>query len=71
MDMQCIARRLRALRGSRSVEEVAISVGISAYALSQYEAGLRMPRDEVKLWLSQYYGMTLQNLFFDSREHES
>lgn len=37
----------------------------------QYEAGLRVPRDEVKLRLSRYYGLSLEQLFFDPQVHVS
>ena len=71
MDVQALGRRLTALRGSRSREEVALCIGVTPYALAQYEAGARVPRDEVKLRLSQYYGLSLEQLFFDPQVHVS
>lgn len=71
MDARAVGRRLKALRGGRSREEVALEVGISVAALTKYEQGERLPRDEVKLWLSQYYGQSIQQLFFEPREHVS
>ena len=56
--------RLRRLRGERSRAEVARAVGISETALTAYESGLREPRDEVKLKLSNYYRCSLVELFF-------
>lgn len=59
-----IGERLRNLRGSRKQEEVALAVDISVSALTKYERGDRIPGDEVKLRLAQYYGKTVQEIFF-------
>ena len=71
MDAQALGRRLAALRGSQSLEEAALYIGVTPHALAQYEAGLRVPRDEVKLRLSRYYGLSLEKLFFDPQVHVS
>ena len=47
MDRTKISKNLIALRGEKSREEVAFSIGISASALSMYETGQRIPRDEI------------------------
>lgn len=59
-----IARRLVELRGNKSREDVAHSVNISCSALSMYEQGNRIPRDEIKVRLANYYGTTVQDIFF-------
>lgn len=64
MNRKAIARRLVELRGGKTQEDVAKSVGISTSALSMYETAQRIPRDEVKLALASYYGVTIQDLFF-------
>ena len=56
--------RLAALRGERSLEEVAAANNISVSALSMYEAGGRNPRDSVKLSLASYYGVTVSSIFY-------
>ncbi len=71
VDAQALGRRLAALRGSQSLEEAALYIGVTPHALAQYEAGLRVPRDEVKLRLSRYYGLSLEQLFFDPQVHVS
>ena len=71
MDAQALGRKLTALRGGQSREAVALCIGVTPYALAQYEEGLRIPRDEVKLRISQYYGLSLEKLFFDPEEHDS
>lgn len=65
-----IGKRLVQLRGDRKREKVAADVDISVSALSMYESGKRIPRDEIKISLAQYYGVSVQSLFFDSDVHE-
>lgn len=55
--------KLIALRGERSQEEVAKALGISVSALSMYEQGNRIPRDEVKIRMAEYYGISIEDLF--------
>ena len=64
MDNLKIAKRLVELRGNRSREDVAKIVNISCSALSMYEQGNRIPRDEIKVRLADYYGTSVQELFF-------
>lgn len=66
--------KLIALRGERSQEEVAKALGISVSALSMYEQGNRIPRDEVKIRMADYYGITIEELFlilFPTKREES
>lgn len=55
--------KLIALRGDRSQEEVAKALGISVSALSMYEQGNRIPRDEIKIRMADYYGISIEDLF--------
>lgn len=61
-----IGNRLVELRGDRSQSVVAKAVGISDSALSMYECGERIPRDAVKIKIANYYGKTVQSIFFDN-----
>ena len=61
---EVIAKKLRALRGDRSREDVAKALHISISALTMYEVGARIPRDEIKVALAQFYGTTVGALFF-------
>ena len=63
-DAKIIGQRLRKLRGTKSMEEVANAVGISLTALSEYEKGLRIPNDSAKLRIADYYGVMVEALFF-------
>lgn len=61
---EVIARKLRELRGERSREDVAKALHISVSALAMYENGARVPRDEIKVSLAQFYETTVGELFF-------
>lgn len=65
MDKEKIGRRLRELRGSRDAQAVANTLGISTSALFMYERGERIPRDQIKVKIAQYYGLPVQEIFFD------
>jgi len=56
--------KLKKLRGSKSQETVAKDLGISLSALAMYETEQRMPRDEIKVKLANYYNRTVQFIFF-------
>ena len=66
MNEQAIGKKLAALRGDRSQEKVARDLGISVSALSMYEQGNRIPRDEIKIKIAEYYGETVQSIFFEN-----
>ncbi len=65
IDPKLIGNRLIQLRGDRTQDEVSKSIGITAQALSNYELGLRLPRDLLKKKIALYYGKTVQEIFFD------
>lgn len=64
MNTKNIGKKLRELRGSKSVQTVAQENGISPSAVSMYESGLRVPRDDVKVRLANYYGVPVESIFF-------
>lgn len=59
-----IPERLIEARGERKREQVANACGISVSALSMYETGARVPRDEIKVKLARFYKKSVQSLFF-------
>ena len=63
-NQQVIGERLRELRGLKKREVVAAAVGISASALAMYESGRRVPRDEIKVRLAQYYNVSIESIFY-------
>lgn len=50
-----IGKHLRELRGNKTIKQVADDIGISTSALTMYEIGERIPRDEIKIKLCRYY----------------
>ena len=64
MDAQKIAERLIKLRGNRTQAEVAEMLGISQSAYSMYENGERIPRDEIKKRIAQFYKRSVNTIFF-------
>ena len=60
-----VGERLRKLRGDRSREEVAIAIGVTAQAISNYEIGIRTPSDDIKCKLAEFFGVSVQEIFFD------
>ena len=65
MNANIIGKRLVELRGKKTQEEVAKAVGISVSALSMYERGERIPRDNIKIRLSTYYKRPVHKIFFN------
>lgn len=64
IDGKMIGNKLRTLRGEKSQEKVASDLGMSRSSLNMYELGERIPRDGRKIQLAQYYGVTIEQLFF-------
>ena len=58
-----IAKKLVELRGDRSQNEVATAVGVSVSAIAMYESGQRIPRDEIKIRIAEYYGVGVADIF--------
>lgn len=65
MDKKNIAKRLIELRGDKTRDEVAFDLGISVSALQMYENGQRIPKDEIKIKISKFYGLSVQKIFFE------
>lgn len=57
-------KRLAEARGNRTVEAVAEILGCTSESLKAYEAGERIPRDEIKVKLAEIYGKSVPELFF-------
>ena len=68
MDTKRIGRKLAALRGDTPAKKVGTECGVSFESILSYEAGERVPNDEVKRSLAEYYGVTVQELFYDDTE---
>lgn len=64
LDGAVIGQRLVKLRGNKTQETVAKAIGISASALSMYERGERIPRDNIKIRISAYYKKPIYKIFY-------
>lgn len=66
-DRKVVGDRLRTLRGSRTLEDVANAVGVTSMAVSMWERGERAPSDEMKIRLANYYKKSISSIFFSAR----
>lgn len=64
MNSKAIGKRLVELRGNRSQETVARDNDLSLSAYTKYERGERIPRDEIKIRLAKYHGVSVTDIFF-------
>lgn len=59
-----VGKRLRKLRGSRTLDEVGEALGVTGMAVSLWERGERMPSDEMKVKIAAYYKKSVMSIFF-------
>ena len=64
IDTKIIGKKLKDLRGDKSQSEVANAIGVTTMAISSYENGERVPRDEIKIKLAEYFETNVEYLFF-------
>lgn len=62
---------LRTLRGDRTQDEIACAIGITKSAWAMYEREERVPRDEVKVRIANYFKMSVQDIFFNQASTNS
>lgn len=63
-DRKVIGERLKKLRGSRTLAEVAPIFGVSEVTVSLWERGERMPNDDRKVMIANYYKKSVNSIFF-------
>lgn len=59
-----VGRVIKEMRGNRSQQEIADALGCTKMAISQYENGQRMPNDDMKVSIANFFGVTVGSLFF-------
>ena len=64
MHPDIIGEKLKKLRGNRTRAEVANALDISQSALAMYEDGQRIPRDNIKIRIANFYAVSISDLFF-------
>lgn len=62
--MQTIGQKLIALRGDKEIDEVANSIGVTKQAIWNYENDKRVPRDDIKKKIADYYKKSVSYIFF-------
>lgn len=63
-------RRLKILRGTRSVAEFAAELGVSRQAVYAWESGIRVPTDPMKRRIAKALGGTVEAIFYAGLENE-
>lgn len=66
MDATTIGKKIESLRKDRRMtqEELGKELGVSAMAISYYENGTRIPRDDTKVKIAEFFGVPVNNIFF-------
>lgn len=62
--MDGLGRRLKALRGNKTLEEVGNALNVTKTAVSSWENGKRIPSDDMKIKIANYFSVPLYDLFF-------
>ena len=63
-------KELRQAKG-KSLAEAAKDIGITPSALANYENNIRIPRDTIKIAISDYYKKPIQKIFFARKTHDT
>lgn len=59
------------LAKKKTLDEAASEIGITPSALSNYENNIRVPRDNIKIAISDYYKKPIQKIFFAQSAHRT
>ena len=65
MRKEKISERIKKIRGDMSQEKFADILEVTKAAVSNYETGERIPRDEVKKKIADFANQTVDSIFFD------
>lgn len=73
MDAVQIGSRIRTLREGQNLshESLANGLGVSMSAVAMYETGKRIPRDEIKIRIADYFHVPVESIFFPVKQHET
>ena len=64
MNRQEIGKRLRELRGSRTLDDIAKALNVTPMAVSLWERGERIPSDDIKIKIAAFYQESVTAIFF-------
>ena len=71
LDNKMIGKNLKDLRATKqkTVSDVSNETGLKESALRNYECGIRIPNYKAMFTLADYYGTTVDYIFFTSKCH--
>lgn len=64
MRKSIVAERLKELRGNKTQQALADEIGLKQSTYAMYENGERIPGDENKIKIANYYNKTVQEIFY-------
>ena len=69
IDGSQIGKRIRELRTQRNMtaEDLGKALGISSSAVNMYECGQRVPRDEIKISIAEFFGVSVESIFYPTK----
>ena len=61
-----IGKRIREMRIQREMmaEDLGKELGTSSSAINMYECGQRIPRDEIKIKIAEFFGVPVESIFY-------
>ena len=61
-----IGKRIKELRTQKGMtaEELGTAVGTSSSAINMYECGQRVPRDDIKIKIAEFFGLSVESIFY-------
>lgn len=64
-----IGKRIKDLRIQKNMtaEDLGKALGISSSAVNMYECGQRVPRDEIKISIAEYFGVSVESIFYPTK----
>lgn len=68
-----IGNKIKGYRTEKNMSQqcLADKAGVTVSAIGNYEAGLRIPKDSVKVAIAEALGVGVETLFFESEIHKS
>ena len=73
LESKRIGQTIKELRTERGLTETALAkeLGISQSAITMYETGNRVPRDEIKIRMAVFFGRTVESIFYPKKQHNT
>lgn len=69
IDGSQIGKRIKDLRMQKNMtaEELGKALGISSSAVNMYECGQRVPRDEIKISIAEFFSVPVETIFYPTK----